>query len=103
MSKITKKQVLHIAKLAKLKLSSQEVEKYKKQLSGIIEYVENLSELDTKGAKPTGQTTSLLNVYREDKIEIESILSQKNALSGIENTYNGYFKVGRVLKRNDKQ
>jgi len=102
MSKITRKQVLHVAKLAELKLSSREVEKYKKQLSEIIEYVENLSKLDTKDIKPTGQTTSLLNVYRKDEIKGESVLPREDALSGTENSYNGYFKVGRILKRKDK-
>lgn len=98
MSKITRKQVLHVAKLAELKLSSQEVEKYKKQLSEIIEYVENLSNLDTESVDPTSRTTSLRNVYRKDEIDVESMLSQKNALSGTDNVYNGYFKVGRILK-----
>lgn len=102
MSKITRKQVLHVAELAELKLSSQEVEKYKKQLSGIIEYVENLSKLDTENVDPTSRTTSLRNAYRKDEIDVESMLSQKGALSGTDNVYNGYFKVGRILKRKDK-
>ena len=102
MSKITKKQVLHVARLARLKLSSREIERYRKQLSRIIEYVDNLSELDTKNIEPASQATSLLNVYRKDEIKIESTLSQKDALSGTENTYNGYFKVKRILKRKDK-
>ena len=99
MSKITKKQVLHVARLAKLKLSPKEIEKYRKQLSRIIEYMDNLSELGTEDTEPTSQTTNLLNVYRKDEIKVESTLSQNDALSGTENIYNGYFKVKRILKK----
>lgn len=73
MAKLSKKDVLHIAKLSKLKLSGAETEKFADQLSGVIEYVEQLNEVDTEGVEPTSQVTGLENVYREDEINENSI------------------------------
>ena len=79
MSKLSKKDVEHIAKLSKLKLSDAETEKFANQLSGVIEYVEQLNEVDTEGAEPTSQATGLENVYREDKVEENSIKHEEIA------------------------
>lgn len=73
MAKLSKKDVLHIAKLSKLKLSEAETEKFADQLSGVIEYVEQLNEVNAKGVEPTSQVTGLENIYREDEIEESSI------------------------------
>lgn len=67
--KLTKEQVQHIAKLARLKLSEAEVEKFQTQLSGILDYVEQLNEVNTDKVEPTAQVTGLINVKREDKVE----------------------------------
>ena len=66
---LTKKEVKHIAHLARLGLTDQEVEKYTTQLSSILEYVEQLQKVNTDGVEPTAQVTGLENVMREDKIE----------------------------------
>ncbi|HEC21171.1 MAG TPA: Asp-tRNA(Asn)/Glu-tRNA(Gln) amidotransferase subunit GatC [Candidatus Peregrinibacteria bacterium] len=63
---ISKEEVLHIAKLARLKLSSPEVEKFSTQLSGILDYMEILKEVDTTDVKPTSQVTGLTNITQED-------------------------------------
>ncbi len=73
MSKLSKKDVEHIAKLSKLKLTDAEKEKYAGQLSSVIEYVEQLNEVDAEGVEPTSQVTGLENVYREDEVEESSI------------------------------
>lgn len=64
--KLTKDQVLHVAKLARMRISDQEAEVYAGQLSGCLEYMEILNELDTSKIEPTAQVTGLLNVARED-------------------------------------
>lgn len=69
--KLTKEQVLHVAKLARLGLKEEEIEKFQKELSGILDYVEQLNEVDIKDITPTAQVTGLLNVMREDKISID--------------------------------
>lgn len=66
--KLTKEQVEHVAKLARLELSAAEVKKFQMQLSGILDYVEQLNEVSTEGIESTAQVTGLINVTREDKI-----------------------------------
>ena len=67
MSSITKEQVEHIAKLARLSFSDAEKEKLAKELGAILGYVEKLKEVDTTGIEPTAQVTGLENVLRKDE------------------------------------
>jgi len=66
---LSDKEVQHIAKLARLGLKEGEVSKFAKQLSEILEYTEQLNEVDTENIEPTSQVTGLENVSREDKVE----------------------------------
>ena len=93
---IMKIDVGHIAKLANLSLSKGEQDKFGKQLSEILSYVEKLKEVDTKNIEITSQVTGLENVTREDK-SIPS-LSQKEALSNAKSKHNGLFKVKAILE-----
>lgn len=65
---LTKEQILHIAKLARLKLTEEEIDKFALQISGVLEYVEILNELDTSKVEPTHQVTGLSNISRADEI-----------------------------------
>lgn len=94
-TKLSKKEVLHIAKLANLHLTEKEVRKFQRELSDILEYIEVLNELDTKGVKPTSQVTGLENVFREDVVE--KSLTQTEALSGTRSKYKGYFKIKAIF------
>ena len=93
---IMKIDVGHIAKLANLSLSKGEQDKFGKQLSEILSYVEKLKEVDTKNIETTSQVTGLENVTRED-IATPS-LSQEEALSNSKSTHNGMFKVKAIFK-----
>lgn len=95
-NKISSKEVEHIAKLSKLSLTPGEVKKFQEQLSEIINYVDQLSEVDTKNIPPTSQVTGLVNVFREDIITPS--LSQEQVLANAPETHNGYFKVKAVQK-----
>lgn len=66
--KLTKEQVEHIAMLARLGLTAKEKEKFRDQLSSILDYVEKLNEVDTKEVAATAHATGLENVMRTDKI-----------------------------------
>lgn len=102
MAKLTKADVLHVAKLAKLDLTESEIKKFLPQLSSIIDFISQLDEVDTKGIEPTSQTTGLTDVFREDEVKPSSI-DQDGAISGTDNVYNGYFKVPAILsERSDK-
>ena len=103
MAKLTKSEVEHVARLAKLQLSEKEKEKYLKQLSKVVEFVGELSEIETSKLEPTSQTTGLENVYRTDQIKPHQVLRQEDALSGAKNVHNGYFTVEAILnKKRDK-
>lgn len=94
--KISKKDVEYVSKLAKLRLSKKEKEKFTKQLDQILKYVDKLNELDTEKVKPTSHVLPLKNVFREDKIgkslKVEKVL--KNAPEKAK----GFFKVPKVIE-----
>lgn len=95
---ISKDEIKHIADLARLELSSDELRKYGDQLSQILSYINQLQEVDVNNIEPTAQVTGLLNVIREDepvgwdRKEIETALSQAPE------TESGQIKVKRVLE-----
>lgn len=95
---LTKKDILHIAELANLSLSSEEVEKYMKQLEDTITYVENLNELDTKGVEPTSHSTNVTNVYFEDGTENKRLFTQDQALVNAKKKEKGQFIVSRIME-----
>jgi aspartyl-tRNA(Asn)/glutamyl-tRNA(Gln) amidotransferase subunit C len=64
---IDREQVLHVARLARLKLTDEEVERMSSELSGILEHVERISELDLEGVEPTSHVIALENVLRADE------------------------------------
>ena len=101
MGKLKKTDVEHIGKLANLKLTSEEIEKFQGQLTKILDYVEELNEVDTSNTKPTSQTTGLTDVIKEDKLDLSQGLKQEETLSGTEKTYNDYFVVPYVLTQKD--
>jgi aspartyl-tRNA(Asn)/glutamyl-tRNA(Gln) amidotransferase subunit C len=63
---IDRDQVLHVARLARLRLSDDEVERMTGELSQILEHVEKMNELDLDGVEPTSHVVDLQNVLRED-------------------------------------
>jgi aspartyl-tRNA(Asn)/glutamyl-tRNA(Gln) amidotransferase subunit C len=64
---IDREQVLHVAKLARLELSDEEVERMAIELSGVLEHVGKISELDLDGVEPTSHVIALENVLRPDE------------------------------------
>lgn len=96
-SKLTEKEVKHVAALAKLRLTPQETAKFQKQLSGILEYFNLLNEVETDRVESTSQVTGLENVFRKD--EIGKTLIQEEALSGTKEKHQGRFKVRAILEK----
>ena len=68
---ITEEEVKHIALLARLGLTDEEIKKLSSELTGILSYVDLLNEVDTDNVEPTSQVTGLENVYFDDEIEKE--------------------------------
>jgi aspartyl-tRNA(Asn)/glutamyl-tRNA(Gln) amidotransferase subunit C len=63
---IDREQVLHVARLARLRLSEEEVARMQGELSTILDHIEKLAELDLEGVEPTSHVVELENVLRED-------------------------------------
>lgn len=66
---VSKEEVRHIADLAKLKLNDEEVTKYTKDLSNIVDYANELANIDISGIKPTNHILNVSNVFREDMVQ----------------------------------
>jgi aspartyl-tRNA(Asn)/glutamyl-tRNA(Gln) amidotransferase subunit C len=63
---IDREQVLHVARLARLRLSDEEVETMTGELSKVLDHIEKISELDLEGVEPTSHVVELENVLRDD-------------------------------------
>ena len=77
--KLSHEEVRHIAELAKLGITDEEVEQFSEQLSAILEYAEMINRLDTDAIPPTAQVMELRNVMRDDEprpsLPVEEILA----------------------------
>lgn len=93
---ISKAQVEHVAKLARLALSEEEKNLYSEQLSRILEHVEQLNKLPTDGVAPTYLAVPLQNVLRSD--EPHASLKPHEALAAAPAAEGGYFKVPKITE-----
>lgn len=94
--KLTIDEVKHVAKLANLPLSDEEITLFIVQLSAILAFVSKLQKIDTKDVGETSQVTGLENVFRADEIDNERLLTQEEALANAKETQNGFFKVPKI-------
>ncbi|MEG1500879.1 MAG: Asp-tRNA(Asn)/Glu-tRNA(Gln) amidotransferase subunit GatC [Clostridiales bacterium] len=92
---ISIKDVEYVAKLAKLDLNQDEKSAYTEKLNDILNYMEQLQELDTKDVPPTTHVLPLVNVFRED--QVQPCLSREKALSNAPDREDGYFRVPRII------
>jgi len=88
---IDREQVLHVARLARLELSEDEVERMAGELSSILEHVERISQLDLDGVEPTTHVVELENVLRPD--EPRPSLPRERALEPAPDPAEGAFRV----------
>lgn len=93
---LTPEEVLHIATLARIRLSEEDVQRFTAQLSGILEHFAALSAVDTEGLEPTAHPLPLSNVMRAD--EVASSLTQAEALANAPRVEDGYIRVRAVLE-----
>jgi aspartyl-tRNA(Asn)/glutamyl-tRNA(Gln) amidotransferase subunit C len=88
---IDREQVLHVARLARLELSDEEIERMAGELSGILEHVDRISGLDLDGVEPTAHVVALENVLRTD--DPEPSLPRDRALEQAPDAVDGAFRV----------
>jgi aspartyl-tRNA(Asn)/glutamyl-tRNA(Gln) amidotransferase subunit C len=93
---ITREQVEHVAKLARLEITEAEKEAFSRQLSAILTYMEQLNRFDTTGIEPTATVLPQTNVVRED--EVRPSLPVDSALANAPERENGFFVVPRILE-----
>jgi len=91
---LTRKQVRHVAQLARIGLEPGDEEFYAEQLSGILEHIDRLQEVDTDAIPPTAQVVEVTNPLRED--EPRPCLTQEEALANAPATVNGFFRVPAI-------
>jgi aspartyl-tRNA(Asn)/glutamyl-tRNA(Gln) amidotransferase subunit C len=89
---IEREQVLHVARLARLRLSDDEVETMVGELSGILEHVDRIGNLDLEGVEPTSHVVALENVLRPDDAPWQS-LPREVALASAPEPSEGAFRV----------
>lgn len=94
--KITGEDVRHIARLSRLSLSDKEIETFSRQLSSIIEYVEQLNSLDTGNIEPTSHVIPLNNVMRDD-LHAAS-LPVEDALKNAPDSTEKFYRVPKIIE-----
>ena len=94
--KLSHEEVLHIALLARLGLTENEVIKLSEQLSNILENFEALQQVDTTDIPPTAQSIPLQNVVKEDKVT--PCLTQSQILANAPRKDENFFRVKAVLE-----
>lgn len=94
---ITDDVISKVAKLARLKLTPEEIHVYASQLAPVMEHVNELNTLDTDVTPPTFQVTNLKNVFRDDNVN--DSLSQSEALSSAPKSTQGYVVMPKTIDK----
>lgn len=92
---ISREDVLHVSKLARLELDEAEIEKFTGQLGNILDYISKLNELDTENVPPTAHVLDITNVFREDQVDASRIDSIEEIAPEFDR---GYFRVPKVIE-----
>ena len=88
------KDVEHVAKLARLDLTENEKEKFANQLSSILEYVEEMNEVDTTDVEPMSHAIHFVNVMREDEVQYEQ--TKEELMKNAPFEEDGFFRVPKI-------
>ncbi len=89
--------IRHVARLARLALTEDEIATYGAQLGNLMTHVDDLGKLDTENVAATAQVIPSRNVQRADAIRPETVLQREAALSNAPQAQHGYFRVPRII------
>jgi len=98
---LTDKEIRHVASLARIKINKKEEEKFKKELSSILDYVDKLNKVDTSNIEPLHQVTGLVNSFRSDEDRGEFKIDEeldKKLIGQVPYKENRFVKVKSVFK-----
>ncbi|MCD2255146.1 Asp-tRNA(Asn)/Glu-tRNA(Gln) amidotransferase subunit GatC [Agrilactobacillus fermenti] len=98
---ISREQVAHVANLAKLEFDDSELENFTSQLDKIVDFVDQLSEVDTKDVAPTTHITSAVNVFRED-VPVKS-QTRAELLKNVPETTEGLIRVPAIIEKEEDE
>ncbi|MGB9736938.1 MAG: Asp-tRNA(Asn)/Glu-tRNA(Gln) amidotransferase GatCAB subunit C [Chloroflexus aggregans] len=93
---LSEAEVRHVARLARIALSDEEVNVMRAQLSAILDYIAMLQEIDVSNVPPTAQVTGLTTVWRPDVVG--EMLTQEQALANAPDQQDGMFRVRAVFE-----
>lgn len=96
MAKLTREDILKLARLARLELSDEEIKLFQGEISSILDYVEQLQKVDVTGVEPTSQVTGLVNVMRPDVIK-DYGPSSEDLLKNVPQVEARHIKTRRIL------
>jgi aspartyl-tRNA(Asn)/glutamyl-tRNA(Gln) amidotransferase subunit C len=95
---ISKEQVEHVAKLARIELTEKEKEKFSLELSSILNYIDKLNMADVSRIEGISQITGLKNVYRQDEVKTGDPGIKEKILQNAPSRKGDYFKVPKILE-----
>lgn len=96
------KEIKHVAQLARIKITEKEEEKFRKELSSILDYINKLNEVNTEGVEPLYQTTGLVNSMRPDEHRKDFEMNEdlnKNLIGQAPDKEERFVKVRSVLNK----
>ena len=93
---ITRDEVEHVARLARLHLTDAEIERMRAELEAILAYVDKLATLDVEGVEPTSHAVPLVNVMRDDDVRPSCPLD--DMLRNAPDRVDDYFRVPRIIE-----
>jgi aspartyl-tRNA(Asn)/glutamyl-tRNA(Gln) amidotransferase subunit C len=94
--KITLKDVEHVARLARLELAPEDKERMRRELDGILSYIDKLNTLDTGGVEPTSHAVPLTNVMRDDAARPS--FPQSDMLANAPDRSGDFFRVPKIIE-----
>lgn len=98
---ISKDQVSHVADLARLEFDEKQLENFTSQLDKIVDFVDQLNEVDTTGVEPTTHVTNAVNVFRED--EPKPGEGRSALLKNVPETAEGLIRVPAIIEKEEDE
>lgn len=93
---ITREEVLHVARLARLALSEDEADRFREQLGSILDYIRQLDTLDTKDVIPTSHAVEMGTPFRDDSVH--PFGDKEAILSNAPDRFEDFFRVPRIIE-----
>ena len=90
--------ISHVARLARLRLSPDELELYGRQCRELLEHVARIQAVDTEGVEPTSHPLPMVNRFREDRVTPESVLDRDEVLAQAPRAEGEFFRVPPALE-----